>query len=108
MNNKIICLNDENFNEIVLKSNGCILVDFWAEWCGPCTMVSPILEEIADEFDKIITIAKLNVDENKIITSKYNIKSIPTLLFFKEGKLLETNINRFSKGEITDFIKSNI
>jgi len=80
-----IIINDDNFEEEVLNSDKPVLVDFWADWCGPCKMVAPVLDEIAEEFQEI-KVCKLNVDENEEIPSKYGVMSIPTLLYFEEGE----------------------
>ena len=86
MSDKIIHLTDDSFDNDVLKAEGLVLVDFWAEWCGPCKMIAPILDEIATEFEGKLTIAKLNIDENPGTAPKYGIRGIPTLLLFKGAK----------------------
>jgi thioredoxin 1 len=85
-------VTDDNFDSEVLKASGPVLVDFWAPWCGPCRMVGPIIEKLADEFSGKVKIAKLNVDENPAIAQKYNIMSIPTMKFFKDGEIAEEMI----------------
>ena len=86
MSDKIIHLTDDSFDTDVLKADGAILVDFWAEWCGPCKMIAPILDEIADEYQGKLTVAKLNIDQNPGTAPKYGIRGIPTLLLFKNGE----------------------
>lgn len=86
MSDKIIHLTDDSFDLDVLKADGAILVDFWAEWCGPCKMIAPILDEIADEYQGKLTVAKLNIDQNHGTAPKYGIRGIPTLLLFKTVK----------------------
>lgn len=92
-----ITLTDQTFNEEVLKAKMPVLVDFWAEWCGPCKMVSPIVEELAKEYDSKLKVGKLNVDENQQASSQFGIMSIPSLLFFKEGKVVKTVIGAQGK-----------
>ena len=92
-----IILTEDNFQKEVLESDTPVLVDFWAEWCAPCLMIAPITEEIAQEYSGRLKVGKLNVDENPTIAAKYNIQSIPTLLIFKEGKVIEQIIGALSK-----------
>jgi len=87
-----VVLNDENFGEEVLNSEMPVLVDFWAEWCTPCLMVAPIIEEISRKYAGRLKVAKLNVDENPITSGKYGIQSIPTFLFFKDGKVINQSV----------------
>lgn len=91
---------DSNFDSEVLKSDKPVLVDFWAEWCGPCRMVGPIVEEIARDFDGKISVGKMNVDENMDIPSKYGIRSIPTLMIFKNGELVDKIVGAVPKASI--------
>lgn len=104
MSDKIIHVTDNNFDSCVLKVTGLILVDFWAEWCGPCKMFSAILDEIAEECTRGLTIAKMNIDHNSAIPSKYSIRSIPTLLLFKDGAVVARNVGLFSKEELKNFL----
>ncbi|WP_075183399.1 thioredoxin TrxA [Pantoea sp. 1.19] len=105
---KIVHLTDGSFENDVLKADGVTLVDFWAEWCGPCKMIAPILDEIAEEFDGKLTIAKLNIDENPATAPKYGIRGIPTLLLFKNGEVVATKVGALSKGQLKDFLTANL
>lgn len=108
MSDKIIHLTDDSFETDVLQAEGATLVDFWAEWCGPCKMIAPILDEIADEFDGRITVAKLNIDENPATAPKYGIRGIPTLLLFKNGAVVATKVGALSKGQLKEFLNTNL
>ena len=103
----LINITDEEFEDSILKNSGVCLVDFWAEWCGPCKQISPILEEIASEENYAITIAKINIDENPRIATDYGIRSIPTMLLFSNGELKDTKVGVLPKQELNDWIKSN-
>jgi len=96
----------ENFKEEVLESEKLVLVDFWAEWCYPCRIIAPVLEEVDKEYNNIVKIGKINVDEHPEIAEKYGIISIPTLAFFKKGKVVDTLIGAVPKKEIVEKIKS--
>ena len=108
MNDKIIVVNDASFEEDVVNSSQPVLVDFWAEWCGPCKALAPILDEIADEYDGKITIAKVNVDENVQLPPKYGIREIPTMLLFKDGVVQATKVGALSKANLNAFLDSNL
>ncbi|MCG8670110.1 MAG: thioredoxin TrxA [Pseudomonadales bacterium] len=104
----IVNVTDGNFDAEVLQSDNPVLVDYWAEWCGPCKMIAPILDEIAGEYDGKIKIAKLNIDENGETPPKYGIRGIPTLMLFKNGNVEATKVGALSKSQLTAFIDSNI
>jgi thioredoxin 1 len=109
MSDNIIHLNDViAFEETVINSADPVLVDFWAEWCGPCKALAPVLDEIANEYDGRITIAKVNVDENLQIPPKYGIRGIPTMLLFRDGSVQATKVGALSKANLNAFIDSNI
>ena len=108
MSDKIIHLTDGSFENDVLKAEGPILVDFWAEWCGPCKMIAPILDEIAEEFEGKLTITKLNIDQNPATAPKYGIRGIPTLLLFKNGEVAATKVGALPKSKIKEWIESAI
>ena len=108
MSDKIVHLSDAGFERDVLDSAKPVLVDYWAEWCGPCKMIAPILEDIAEEYDGRVTIAKLNIDENPSIPPKYGIRGIPTLMLFKNGTVEATKVGALSKSQLTAFLDSNI
>ena len=108
MSETIVYLSDDSFEADVLKAEHPVLVDYWAEWCGPCKMIAPILEEIADEYDGRLTVAKLNIDENSNTPPKYGIRGIPTLMLFKDGAVEATKVGALSKTQLTDFIQEAI
>ena len=101
-------VNDENFDKEVLKSSKPIVVDFWAEWCGPCKMVGPILEEISEEMADDIVIAKHDIDSEPNMPTKYGVRGIPTMLLFKDGELKATKVGATTKSNIISWIKENI
>lgn len=108
MSDQIVSTTDANFETDVLKSTLPVLVDYWAEWCGPCKMISPILDEIAASYQGKLRIAKVNVDENAQLTQKYGIRSIPTLMLFKDGNVQAQKIGALSKSQLAAFIETNI
>jgi thioredoxin 1 len=105
---KIVQITDQDFDEQVIKGNGLILVDFWAEWCGPCRMIAPILDELAGEYEGQVTIAKLNVDENREAAARFGIRSIPTILFFKNGAQVEQIIGALSKSALKAKVQQHL
>jgi thioredoxin 1 len=101
-------VTDDSFQDDVLNSEHPVLVDYWAEWCGPCKMIAPILDEIAEEYAGRLQIAKLNIDENPATPPKYGIRGIPTLMLFKNGGVEATKVGAVSKSQLTAFIDQNI
>jgi thioredoxin 1 len=108
VSDKIIHLTDDTFESEVVNSDKPVLVDYWADWCGPCKMIAPILDEIADEYAGRVKIAKLNIDENPATPPKYGIRGIPTLMLFKGGNVEATKVGAVSKSQLTAFLDSNI
>ena len=104
----IINTTDATFADDVLKSDKPVLLDFWAEWCGPCKMIAPILDELAGSYADRVKIAKINIDENPQTPPKYGIRGIPTLILFKDGSVEATKVGALSKSQLTAFIDSNI
>ena len=101
-------VTDDTFEPEVLNSDLPVLVDYWAEWCGPCKSIAPILDEVAQEYDGRLKIAKMNVDENQQVPAKFGIRGIPTLMLFKNGSVEATKVGALSKSQLTAFIDSNI
>ena len=108
MSDNIVHTNDGDFEKDVLQAEKPALVDFWAEWCGPCKMIAPLLDEAADEYADRLSIVKLNVDENPNIAQKFGIRSIPTLILFKDGAVQAQKLGAMSKSQLTDFLDSNL
>ncbi len=105
---EILHITDDSFEDDVLKSDVPVLVDYWAEWCGPCKVIAPVLIEIADEYDGKMKICKLDIDENEATPPKYGIRGIPTLMLFKDGNVEATKVGALSKSQLTAFLDSNI
>ncbi|MBT2296918.1 MULTISPECIES: thioredoxin TrxA [Pseudomonas] len=101
-------VTDASFDEEVLKSEGPVLVDYWAEWCGPCKMIAPVLDEIAQTYEGKLTVAKLNIDENQDTPPKYGVRGIPTLMLFKNGNVEATKVGALSKSQLAAFLDANI
>lgn len=108
MSDKIVHVTDDTFEAEILKADGPVLVDYWADWCGPCKMIAPILDEISDEYGDRLKVAKLNIDENPGTPPKYGIRGIPTLMLFKNGNVEATKVGAVSKSQLTAFIDSNL
>ncbi|WP_025672688.1 thioredoxin TrxA [Salinivibrio socompensis] len=108
MSDKMMQLTDDSFEADVLKAAGPVLVDFWAEWCGPCKMIAPILDEIAEEYAGKVTIGKLNIDQNAGTPPKFGIRGIPTLLLFKDGSVAATKVGAVSKTQLKEFLDANL
>ncbi|MRX27843.1 thioredoxin TrxA [Kangiella sp. HZ709] len=108
MSDKIVYLSDATFDAEVLNAEGPVLVDYWAEWCGPCKMIAPILDEIATEYEGKVKVAKLNIDENNETPPKFGIRGIPTLMLFKGGQVEATKVGALSKSQLMAFIDSNL
>tara|TARA_R110002049_G_scaffold14246_4_gene60427 strand:- start:819 stop:1145 length:327 start_codon:yes stop_codon:yes gene_type:complete len=108
MSDNIVQISDASFEQDVLKASGPVLVDFWAEWCGPCKMIAPVLEELAQEYDGKLTIAKLNIDSNIETAPKYGVRGIPTLIIFKDGEVAGTKVGALSRTQLASFIDSVI
>ena len=108
MSDNIIHVTDSSFEDEVLSSDKPVVVDYWAEWCGPCKMIAPLLDELADEYEGKVTVAKINIDENQATPQKYAVRGIPTLMVFKNGEVAGTKVGAMSKSQLSAFIDSLI
>ena len=108
MSENIIHVSDDSFEQEVLQSDKPVLIDYWAEWCGPCKMIAPVLVELADEYADKVQIAKLNIDDNPATPPKYGIRGIPTLMLFKNGEVEATKVGAVSKAQLAAFLDDNI
>ena len=108
MSERIVHVTDASFEQEVLQYSKPVLVDYWADWCGPCKMITPVLDEIADEYAGKVRVAKLNIDDNPNTPPRYGIRGIPTLMLFKEGEIEATKVGAVSKSQLTAFIDSNL
>lgn len=108
MSDNLMHTNDSNFDADVINSEKPALVDFWAEWCGPCKMIAPFIDEAATEYADKLSVIKLNVDESPNVAAKFGIRSIPTLMLFKDGAVQAQKVGAFSKSQLTEFLDSNL
>ena len=104
MSEAIVHISDDTFEEEVVKSTTPVMVDYWAEWCGPCKMIAPILEEVADEYTDKLKVVKLNVDDNPVTPPRFGIRGIPTLMIFKDGEVAATKVSAVSKKQLIAFV----
>ncbi len=108
MSDSILHVTDSSFEDEVLKSEQPVILDFWAEWCGPCKMIAPILNDLAGEYKDKLTVAKINIDDNQNTPATYGVRGIPTLILFKDGNVVATKVGAASKSQLEAFIDSNI
>lgn len=108
MNNLIEAVNDSNFNDKVLNAEKPVLVDFWANWCGPCKMIAPLLEKLAEQYKNELSVVKVDVDQNSEKPAHYGVRGIPTLMFFKNGEVVDTVVGALTQSELQAYIDKNI
>lgn len=108
MNTSIIAVSDDSFEKDVMNAQLPVLVDFWAEWCGPCKMIAPILDDIAKTYEGRLQVAKINIDDNAATPQKFGVRGIPTLMLFKNGELESTKVGAISKSQLTAFLDSHL
>lgn len=108
MSDLVLHVSDADFNDAVIKSTSPVLLDYWAEWCGPCKMIAPILDEVAADYKGRLTVAKLNIDENPKTPQQYGVRGIPTLMIFKNGEVEATKVGALTKSQLSAFIDSNL
>ena len=101
-------VSDDEFEETVLKAEKPVLVDYWAEWCGPCKMIAPILDEVASEYGDQISVVKMNIDDNNNTPQHYGVRGIPTLMLFKDGEVEATKVGALTKGQLKEFLDANL
>jgi thioredoxin 1 len=104
----VIHVTDGDFEQVVLKAAGPVLVDYWAEWCGPCKMIAPLLDELSKDYEGKLTVVKINIDENPQTPQRYGVRGIPTLMIFKGGEVDATKVGALPKGQLAEFIDSNL
>jgi thioredoxin 1 len=108
MSDNIVKTSDDRFEQDVLSASKPVLVDYWAEWCGPCKMIAPVIDEIAEEYKGRLTVAKLNIDDNPNTPPRYGIRGIPTLMLFKNGEIAATKVGAVSKSQLSEFVDQHI
>ena len=108
MSENTVAVTDASFNTDVLQAKGVVLVDFWAEWCGPCKMIAPALEEIGAEFKGQVTVAKVNIDDNPMTPNAYAVRGIPTMMLFKDGKPLATKVGALPKSQLKEWVRASV